>query len=179
MKFTPAPLEGAVVIEAEPRHDERGLFARTWCRRELAAQGLSTALEQCSLSFSPRAGTLRGLHYQAPPHVEVKIVRCTRGAVYDVIVDLRPASPTFCRWFAAELSADNRRMLYVPEGMAHGFLTRAPDTEMYYQMSRAQAPEAARGVRWNDPAFGIAWPGPVELISARDRAYPDFASGPA
>lgn len=174
MKFIPLELPGACVIDVEPRRDARGLFARTWCRSELAAQGLSTAVEQCSLSFNPRTGTLRGMHYQAPPHEEVKIVRCTRGAIYDVIVDLRPASPAFRRWFGVELSADNRRMLYIPEGVAHGFLTLVPDTEVTYQMSQAYVAEAARGVRWDDPAFGIEWPAPVELISERDRSYADF-----
>lgn len=179
MKFRPTTLPGAFVIELEPRRDPRGLFARTWCRRELAQQGLETAVEQCSLSFNPRAGTLRGMHYQAPPHGEVKIVRCTRGALYDVIVDLRPSSPAFRRWFGVELSADNRRMLYIPEGVAHGFLTLVPDTEVSYQMSRVHVPEAARGVRWNDPAFAIDWPAPVECLSERDRSYPDFRQGGA
>lgn len=174
MKFIPTELPDAFVIDVEPRRDERGLFARTWCRQELAAHGLNTAVEQCSLSFNPRKGTLRGMHFQAPPYEEVKMVRCTRGTIYDVIVDLRPSSPGFRRWFGIELSAENRRMLYIPEGMAHGFLTRAPDTEVTYQMSRAYVAEAARGVRWNDPAFGIEWPGPVEVISERDRSYADY-----
>ena len=170
----PTAVPDAFVIDVEPRRDERGLFARTWCRRELAAQGLSTSLEQISLSFNPRKGTLRGMHYQAPPHEEVKVVRCTRGAIYDVIVDLRWSSPAFRQWFGVELNADNRRMLYIPEGLAHGFLTLAPDTEVSYQISREYVPEAARGVRWDDPAFGIDWPGTVAVISERDRSYPDF-----
>lgn len=174
MIFTPTELAGAFVVDVEPRQDERGLFARTWCREEFAAHGLSDALAQCSVSFSPRPGTLRGMHYQAPPHEEVKIVRCTRGAIYDVIVDLRPASPTFRRWFGLELDADNRRMLYVPEGCAHGFVSLVADTEVDYRISQAYVAEAARGVRWNDPAFGIEWPRAVELISERDRSYPDF-----
>ncbi|HEX7043444.1 MAG TPA: dTDP-4-dehydrorhamnose 3,5-epimerase [Burkholderiales bacterium] len=176
MKFTPLPLPGAYLIEPEPVYDARGMFARVWCRREFEAHGLSTVTEQCSVSFNPKRGTLRGLHYQAPPHEEVKLVRCTRGAVYDVVLDLRPGSPAFGRWFGIELTAENRRMLYIPEGVAHGFLTRRPGTEVYYQMSAAYVAEAARGVRWNDPAFGIAWPGPVEVISERDASYPDFAA---
>jgi len=176
MKFTPTPLPGAFVIDLELRRDERGFFARTWCREELAGQGLSTTLAQCSLSFNPHRGTLRGMHYQAPPHGEVKIVRCTRGAVYDVIVALRPSSPAYARWFGIELDAENRRMLYVPEGVAHGFLTLVPQTEVSYQISRPYVPQAARGVRWDDPAFGIEWPAPVELVSERDRSYPDFTA---
>lgn len=174
MKFIPTAIPDAFVVDVEPHRDERGLFARTWCRRELAAQGLSTSLEQISLSFNPRKGTLRGMHYQAPPHEEVKVVRCTRGAIYDVIVDLRSSSPAFRQWFGVELNEDNRRMLYIPERLAHGFLTLAPDTEVSYQISREYVPEAARGVRWNDPAFGIGWPSTVEIMSERDRTYPDF-----
>lgn len=174
MKFTELPLAGAFLIDMEPVRDARGMFARAWCRREFEERGLSTMTEQCNVSFNLRRGTLRGLHYQAAPHEEIKLIRCTRGAVYDVIVDLRPASPTFTRWFGTELTAENRRMLYLPKGMAHGFLTLRPGTEVYYQMSTAYAPDAVRGVRWNDPAFGIVWPGPVEVISERDRTFPDF-----
>ncbi|SRR5581483_661219 len=177
MKFIETPLQGAYVIDIEPARDERGFFARTWSRADFAARGLDTTVEQCSVSFSARRGTLRGLHYQTTPHAEVKLVRCTHGAVYDVIVDLRRHSPTFCRWFGIELTAETNRMLYVPKGMAHGFLTLTADTSVHYQISHAHVPEAARGVRWNDPAFGIAWPEPVEVIAERDRRYPDFIPG--
>ncbi len=175
MRFTELSLAGAFLIDMEPRHDERGLFARAWCRREFEAHGLSTVIEQCNVSFNSKCGTLRGLHYQVAPHEEIKLIRCTRGAIYDVIVDLRPVSATFGRWFGTELTAENRRMLYIPQGMAHGFLTLRPDTEVYYQISVPYVAPAARGVRWDDPAFGIVWPGPVEVISERDRTFPDFA----
>jgi dTDP-4-dehydrorhamnose 3,5-epimerase len=174
MRFTATPLAGAYVVEPERLEDERGFFARTFCRREFAAHGLNPDLVQCSLSYTARAGTLRGLHYQAAPHQEAKLVRCTRGAVYDVIVDLRRESPTFRRWTAVELSADNRLMLYVPEGCAHGFQTLRAATEVLYQMSAFHDPDAARGVRWDDPAFRIDWPAAERVISERDRHYPDF-----
>ncbi len=175
MKFTPTPIPGAVVIDIEPIADERGFFARTWCAEEMAAHSLSSRVVQCSVSFNRRRGTLRGMHYQAPPHEEVKIVRCVRGAIHDVIVDLRPASPSFKRWFAVELSAANGRALYVPEGVAHGFQTLADESEVAYQMSERHHPESARGVRWDDPAFGIEWPAEASrIIHPRDRAYPDF-----
>lgn len=176
MKFIETPLAGAYVIDIEPISDERGFFARTWDRGESAARGLSAVVEQCSVSFNPKRGTLRGLHYQAAPHAEVKLIRCNRGAVYDVIVDLRRASGTFRQWFGIELTAANRRMLYIPKGMAHGFLTLSDDTEVYYQMSDPYVAPAARGVRWDDPAFGIDWPRRVEVISERDRRYPDFTA---
>ena len=175
MKFVETALPGVLIIDIEPLHDARGFFARTWCRRELAARGLSGEIEQSSLSFSPRRGTLRGMHYQAAPHEEIKLVRCTRGAIYDVAVDLRPDSPAFRSWTATELTAENRRMLYFPKGVAHGFLTLQDDTEVQYQMSHPYVAAAARGVRWNDPAFGIVWPARVEVISERDGGYPDFA----
>lgn len=174
MRYTALSLPGAYLIDVEPLQDERGLFARIWCRRELEQHGLDTAIAQCNISLSRKRGTLRGMHFQAPPHEEIKLVRCMRGAVYDVIVDLRRDSPTFRHWFGTELTADNRRMLYIPKGMAHGFLTLQPDTEVYYQMSEPYLKESVRGVRWNDPVFAIAWPGPVEVISERDRAFPDF-----
>lgn len=174
MRFTDTPLAGAVVIDLEPVHDERGFFARSWCRDEFAARGLSGAIAQCSVSFNARRRTLRGLHYQAAPYEEVKAVRCTQGAIYDVIVDLRPESSTYLGWFGVELSAANRRMLYVPKGVAHGFLTLSDATEVYYQISEPYVAHAARGVRWNDPRFGIEWPAPPEVISERDRSYPDF-----
>ena len=175
MRFSATPLAGAFVVEPEPVEDERGLFARTWCRREWQARGLNAELAQCSVSFTTRAGTVRGLHYQAAPHAEAKLVRCTRGRIYDVIVDLRPDSPTFKRWTAVELGADDRRMLYVPEGCAHGFQTLADATEVFYQISAAYDPASQRGVRWDDPAFAIVWPdAPARIVSARDRAFPDF-----
>jgi dTDP-4-dehydrorhamnose 3,5-epimerase len=175
--FTPTPLAGAFVIEPEPIPDARGLFARTWCRRELEAHGLDGALAQCSTSFNKRKGTLRGMHYQAPPFAETKIVRCTRGSMYDVVIDLRPESPTFRRHFGATLTADNRKAMYIPKGFAHGFQTLEDDTEVLYQISEFYSPDHSRGVRWDDPAFGIAWPPDERTMSDRDRAYPDFRAG--
>jgi len=172
--FTETPLRGAFVIEPEPIEDGRGLFARTWCRRELEANGLETRLAQCNTSFNKRKGTLRGMHYQLPPAAETKIVRCTRGALYDVIIDLRPDSATFTRAFATVLTADNRRMLFVPTGFAHGFQTLEDETEIFYQMSEFYSPEHARGVRWDDPIFGISWPDDERTMVERDRSYPDF-----
>lgn len=175
MRFTETPLAGAWLIEPERFSDERGYFARTWCVREFAEHGLETRLVQASISQNACRHTLRGMHYQAAPHEEVKLVRCSRGAIYDVILDLRPGSPTLGQWFGVELSAANGRMLYVPGGLAHGFQTLADDSEVVYQMSEFHAPESARGVRWDDPAFGIAWPEADErILSARDRAYPDW-----
>ena len=174
MIFSPTPLDGAFVVEPEPREDTRGLFARTWCQRELAARGLDARLAQCSTSFNKRKGTLRGMHYQAAPLGETKLVRCTRGSMYDVIVDLRPDSPTFTRWFGAMLSADNRKAMYVPVGFAHGFQTLEDDTEDFYQISEFYSPDHARGVRWDDPAFGILWPADGRTIVEHDRGYPDF-----
>jgi dTDP-4-dehydrorhamnose 3,5-epimerase len=174
LKFQPIELPGAFVITPEPHRDERGLFARIWCSREFEEHGLDPRLVQCSLSFNPVKGTLRGLHYQVEPHAEAKCIRCTRGSIYDVIVDLRTTSPTFKQWRSFELTADNRLALYVPEGMAHGFQTLAPDTEVMYHMSEFHHPDSARGVRWDDPAFGIAWPPDERTMSDRDRQYPDF-----
>jgi dTDP-4-dehydrorhamnose 3,5-epimerase len=177
MQFTETALAGAFVIDLERREDERGFFARAWCEEEFAAHGLDTRVSQCNVSFNERRGTLRGLHYQVPPHAEVKVVRCTRGAVYDVIVDLRPDSGTYTRWIGVELTAENRRQLYVPEGFAHGYLTLEDGTETYYQVSAPYAPDAERGARWDDPAFGIEWPDAGELlISEKDRGWPDFHS---
>lgn len=172
MKFTETRLKGAYVIEIEPTEDERGFFARSWCQKEFAAHGLKPSLVQCSISFNKKAGTLRGMHYQANPHEEARLVRCTRGAIFDAIIDLRPDSATFKQWVAAELTAKNRRMLYVPEGFAHGFLTLADSTEVFYQMSAFYQPASVRGVRWDDPAFGITWPLPPTSISPRDASYP-------
>jgi len=175
MKFTPTRLPGAFVIDLEKIEDSRGFFARSWCKREFEAQGLNSQLVQCDISFSPKKGTLRGMHYQVKPFEETKLVRCTMGSIYDVIVDIRPDSSTFGQHFALILSSDNRRMLYVPEGFAHGFLTLSDNTEVFYQMSEFYSPDHARGFRWNDPAFAIEWPGEVLVLSDRDRDYPDFA----
>lgn len=172
--FKPTPLAGAFIVEPELKHDARGLFARTWCREEFAAHGLNVAVAQCNLSFTERRGTVRGLHYQDAPHQEAKLVRCVRGAMHDVILDLRPHSPTFRRHFAVELREGTYRMLYVPEGVAHGFQTLTDGTEVAYQMSELYRPDAQRGVRWDDPAFAIPWPEPVRLVSDRDRSFPDF-----
>lgn len=172
MKFTPTPLAGAWLIEPELLTDERGFFARTWCRREFEQHGLTAGLAQCNISFTQRKGTIRGLHFQRPPHAEAKLVRCTAGAIYDVIVDLRPDSPTLHHWFAAELSAENRRLLFAPADFAHGFQTLTDNAEVAYQMSAFYEPEAASGVRWDDPALAITWPLPLAAISGRDAAWP-------
>jgi dTDP-4-dehydrorhamnose 3,5-epimerase len=174
VKFTPTSLEGAFVIDLERREDERGYFARSWCAQELAARGLSAHISQINTGFSPKAGTLRGLHYQTAPHAEVKIVRCTRGAVYDVIVDLRPQSATFCKWFGIELDAVGARALYVPEGFAHGYQTLTEDCDVSYTTTQPYAPKHATGVRYDDPRFGIRWPREVMLVSAADRGWPNF-----
>jgi dTDP-4-dehydrorhamnose 3,5-epimerase len=172
MKFVPTTIAGAYRIEPERLVDDRGFFARTWCRREFEQHGLDAGLVQCSVSFSPKCGTLRGMHYQQAPHWEVKLVRCTRGAIFDVIVDLRPASPTHLAWEGFELTAENHTALYIPKGLAHGFLTLVDDCEVFYQMSQFFEASAAAGVRWNDPAFAIAWPREVVTISPRDANYP-------
>ncbi len=177
MIFKELALRGAFLIEPERLEDERGFFARTFCAEEFAARGLRGAVAQCSVSYNRRRGTLRGLHYQAPPHEEAKLVRCTRGAAYDVIVDIRPDSATFRQWAAIELSAENRRMLYIPEGFAHGFQTLVDETEMLYQISTAYVPEATRGIRWDDPSLAIEWPPTAaRVISPRDLALPSCAS---
>jgi dTDP-4-dehydrorhamnose 3,5-epimerase len=172
LKFLPSSLAGAFVVELEPIEDERGFFARSFCQNEFRSHGLDPAIAQCNVSLNRRRGTLRGLHYQAPPHEEAKLVRCTRGAIWDVIVDLRDGSATRGRWFAVELSADNHRALYVPRGFAHGFQTLADDSEVLYQMSEFYRPGSERGIRWDDPAIGIQWPIADPVVSARDRAYP-------
>ena len=174
MIFAPTPLADAFVIEPEPTADARGLFARTWCQREFAARGLETRIAQSSTSYNKLKGTLRGMHYQVPPFAETKIVRCTRGSIYDVILDLRPESPTALRHFGIVLSADNRKAIYVPTWFAHGFQTLEDDTEVLYQISEFYSPEHSRGVRWDDPLFGIPWPSDTRTISERDRAFPDF-----
>ena len=174
MIFTEVDVAGAYIVDVEPHSDERGLFARTWCRRELQDFGLDVDVAQCSTSFNARTGTLRGLHLQAAPFEEIKIVRCTSGAIHDVIVDLRPESPTYLRHAAVQLTSENRRMLYIPKGVAHGFLTLLDRTEVAYQISEFFSPDHARGVRWDDPAFGIEWPLGERIMNARDRTYPDF-----
>jgi dTDP-4-dehydrorhamnose 3,5-epimerase len=176
MLFNETPLKGAFLIEPERLEDERGFFARTFCRKEFEAHGLNPNIAQCSVSFNLRKGTLRGMHFQAAPHAEDKVVRCTDGAIYDVIVDLRPDSPTFTRWTATELTAENRRMFYIPAGFAHGFQTLQDHVEILYQMSESYHPESARGVRWDDPAFKITWPEGPRTISDRDRSFADFSS---
>jgi dTDP-4-dehydrorhamnose 3,5-epimerase len=174
MKFNPSPLEGCYLIEQERRGDDRGFFARAFCEREFEEAGLESRFVQINNSLTAKRGTLRGLHYQLPPAAEVKVVRCVRGALWDVVADLRPDSPTFGRWFAAELTAENRLMMVVPRGCAHAFITLADDTEAFYLVSDAYAPALERGMRWNDPFLAIAWPlQPIE-ISAKDAAWPDF-----
>ena len=174
MIFRETPLAGAWVLEPERFEDERGFFARTYCRREFEAHGLDPSIAQCSVSFNHWRGTLRGLHFQAAPHEEIKLVRVTRGAIWDVIVDVRPGSPTFKRHFGIILSAENRHELYIPKGMAHGFQTLEDETELFYQISEFYAPDFARGYRWDDPAFAIPWPEPVTVISEKDRNLPLF-----
>ena len=178
MIFREKSLTGVFEIELTPQADDRGFFARSYCWREFQAHGLNPQVVQCNVSYNRQRGTLRGMHYQTAPDVEAKLIRCARGALYDVVVDIRADSPTFRQWTAAELRTEAgtpSRMLYVPEGFAHGFLTLEDDTEVFYQMSGFYAPQAARGFRWNDPAFEIEWPEPMRVISDRDRTYPDFS----
>jgi len=174
MIFKETKLKGAYVIEINPLEDERGFFARSFCAKEFKEHGLNQNIAQCNISYNGKKGTLRGMHYQAAPHEEAKLVRCTMGAIYDVIIDLRPDSSTFKKWIGVELTKENRRMLYVPEGFAHVFQTLEDHTEVLYQMSEFHHPEWARGVRWNDPTFGIFWPVNVEIISIGDQQYLDF-----
>ena len=174
MFFHETKLLGVFEIQLEPHSDDRGFFARSWCQKEFEARGLNPKLVQCNISFNTEKGTLRGMHFQATPHAEAKLVRCTQGAIYDVALDLRRDSATFKCWVAAVLSAGNREMLYIPEGCAHGFLTLTDNTEVFYQMSEFYHPESARGVRFDDPAFEIVWPEKVELISDRDRTCGNF-----
>jgi dTDP-4-dehydrorhamnose 3,5-epimerase len=172
MIFTESRLSGAYLVDLERLTDERGFFARSYCAEEFAARGLGPELRQCSVSYNAHKGTLRGMHYQSAPHEEHKLVRCTAGAIFDVIVDVRTTSPTYRHWFGAELTAGNRRSLFIPPGFAHGFVSLTDHTEVYYMISVAYAPQASRGFRWNDPAFAIEWPLPPAVISARDAAYP-------
>lgn len=173
MRFRPLPVEGAFLVEPEPARDDRGFFARTWDRAEFAARGLDPRLEQCSISFNETKGTLRGLHHQVSPHEEAKLVRCTMGAVWDVVLDLRPDSPSYLKWHAEELTPRNRAMMYVPPGCAHGFQTLEDASEVLYLISTPHVPAAARGVRWDDPSFGIGWPMAPTRMSERDRTYED------
>jgi dTDP-4-dehydrorhamnose 3,5-epimerase len=174
MIFRETKLPGVLEVYPQPNADERGFFARSWCQNEFERRGLNPRVVQCNISFNVKKGTLRGIHYQDRPYAEDKLVRCTKGSIYDVVVDLRPQLPSFKEWIGVVLTGANRQMLYVPEGCAHGFLTLEDETEVFYQMSQFYHPELARGVRWNDPAFKIAWPVRVEVISERDRTYPDF-----
>ena len=172
MIFTETKLTGAYLIELDKHEDERGFFARSWCTDEFEEHGLNPRVVQCNISFNKKLGTLRGLHYQSPPYQEAKLVRCTMGALYDVIVDLRSDSSSFKKWFSVELTAQNRRALYVPEGFAHGFQTLVDNTEVFYQMSEFFHPECARGIRWDDAAFGIVWPAVEKIISKQDQDIP-------
>lgn len=175
MKFLETPLQDACIVEIEPIEDSRGLFARSWCKREFESHSLNPELVQCNISFNIKKGILRGMHYQIKPFKEAKLVRCTRGAIFDVIIDLRADSPTFKDWFAVELTDKNRKMLYIPECFAHGFQTLKDNTEVFYQMSEYYSPEHSRGIRWNDPFFSIQWPEDKRIISKRDQQYPDFS----
>lgn len=175
MIFQPTKIAGAFEVIPELKTDDRGFFARAWCQKEFEDHGLNPRLVQCNISFNAKKGTLRGIHFQVPPFPEAKLVRCTHGSVYDVVVDLRPESRTFKKWVAMVLSAGERNMAYVPENCGHGFLTLEDDTEVFYQMSEFYHPELSRGARWNDPAFRISWPDQVVVISERDRRYPDFS----
>ena len=175
MIFIATKLQDVFIIEPERREDTRGFFARTWCQQEFTAHGLNSGLVQCNISFNKKKGTLRGMHYQASPYEEDKLVRCTMGSIYDVIIDIRPKSPTFKQHLNIVLTAENRRMLYVPKGFAHGFQTLEDNTEVFYQMSACYAPAYARGIRWNDTAFGIQWPADERIILERDQTYPDFS----
>jgi len=177
MIFAETKLPGVFLIEPERLEDGRGFFARTWCQREFEAHGLNPRLVQCSISYNKKKGTLRGMHYQVAPYEEAKLVRCTMGAIYDVIIDMRPDSLTFKQWVAIELTAENRKMLYVPEGIAHGFQTMVDNTEVFYQMSEFYHPECTQGVRWNDPTFDVNWPLPVNVIAEKDNAYPFWGTG--
>jgi len=174
MKFIETKIKGAFLIEPERIEDGRGFFARVWSREEFDARGLSPQWAQCSISFNDKKGTLRGLHYQAAPHAEAKVVRCTMGALFDVLLDIRPDYGTYKQWVSVDLTADNRRMVYIPEGVAHGFQTLLDHTEVYYQISAGYHPESARGARWDDEAFRIIWPLPVAEISLRDSGFPGW-----
>lgn len=175
MKFIATPLAGAYIIEPDLISDHRGFFARTYCSDEFNAHGLDPNLVQCNISFNKKKGTLRGMHFQIVPHEEAKVVRCTTGAIYDVIIDIRPDSNTFKTWFSLELTEENRKMLYIPKGFAHGFQTLKDNSEVFYQMSEFYHPDSARGIRWNDPAFNIRWPVSDYIMSERDQQYALFS----
>lgn len=178
MIYHQTSLQDVYLLELEKIADERGFFARSWCREDLESHGLDGDLAQCSLSFNHRKGTLRGMHFQVPPHGETKLVRCTKGAIFDVIIDLRAQSSTYMKWMGAELSSENRKMLYIPKGFAHGFQTLADESEVFYFISEAFRPEAACGIRWNDSAFQIAWPNEENrVISTKDKNWPKFVKG--
>lgn len=174
MTFTSTPIHGLFEVSMQLHADERGHFARSWCKREFEENGLDPRLVQCSVSFNRRRATLRGMHFQVEPYPESKLVRCSRGAIFDVALDLRPTSSTYCHWFGAELTADNYKALFIPPGCAHGFISLEDSTEVYYQMSEFFHPDLSQGVRWNDPAFSIQWPLEPVVMAERDRTYPDF-----
>jgi dTDP-4-dehydrorhamnose 3,5-epimerase len=173
MIFTNGPVHGSYLIDLEPHGDERGFFARTYCEKEFAQHDLATRMVQTNMSYSAEKGTLRGIHYQKAPHEEAKLMRCTSGAIYDVMIDLRPDSPTYMEWMGVELTSEDRRMVYIPEGCAHGFLTLADHTEVSYQVSSFYTPGVERGIRFDDPAFDIDWPIDVRVVSEKDRSWPD------
>lgn len=177
MIFQETAIKGAYLVEIERREDQRGFFARAWCKKEFEAHGLHTEFVQANLVVSKKKGTLRGLHYQMAPYEEVKLVRCARGAIFDVIVDVRPESPTFGRWLGVELDAGSLRMMYVPEGCAHGYQSLADDVEVFYQVSQIHVPEAERGVRYDDPVFGVEWRMEPAVISEKDKSWPDYVAG--
>jgi dTDP-4-dehydrorhamnose 3,5-epimerase len=179
VKFEKTAVDGAYIIRPEPRADERGYFARIWCHDELAAQGLNTAVAQINIGSSPKSGTLRGMHYQLPPHAEVKITRCTRGAVFDVLIDLRRSSPTYRKWVGVNLTANDGAMLYVPTGCAHGYLTLEPNSELIYLTSQTYAAASARGVRHDDLVFAIKWPSSPQVISSQDAGWPEYTDDAA
>ncbi len=174
MIFTETTLPGVFAVDLERREDARGFFARSWCAEEFAAKGLSAQLVQCNISYNIKKGTLRGMHYQNTPHAEAKLVRCTKGRIFDVCVDLRRDSPAYLKWTAVELTQENRSMIYIPAGVAHGFQSLTDDAEVFYQMSEYFHSECSRGVRWNDPLFGIVWPLASPILSEKDAAYPDY-----
>lgn len=175
MLFSETQLKGAYIIEIEKLEDNRGFFARSWCQKEFEAHGLNPRIVQANVSYNKRKGTLRGMHYQKTPYEETKLVRCTKGAIYDVIIDLRPTSTTYGQWIGVELTKDNYKMLYVPENFAHGFQTLEDDSEAIYQVSQFYTPGAESGIRWDDPAFNIDWPIGVQVISDKDKSWPDYA----
>lgn len=174
MKFIETPLVGAYVVEMEPIADNRGYFARSYCEREFVERGLKVPFVQCNVSYNHQRGTIRGMHYQREPHGETKLIRCIRGAIYDVIVDIRPESASYGKWYGVELCSSNQRMLYVPDGFAHGFQTLENETEVFYQMGNFFVPESSEGLRWDDPVIGIEWPLPCSVISDKDQSYPGF-----